>query len=231
MQAIAKKIIQTDSNLSIYSTCEDDQFDISKIDQCFYEVEKDRKFTIKVIDSGLIYVEMMKSIFDFEKIRTFLNNGKFTIYIDSLNGIMQHYLKSVFIDEFKLSENSLKKYEKIKGVDKTFGSGLAINRVLKEKGINFLEVPENFKFFGNLMDENISFFANDLGFATRGFKEIDQLVPVIFWISILAENMSVQKTLSQHWLKFGRNHYQRLDNDHSYELFQKKTIIQLFKKI
>ena len=52
----------------------------------------------------------MKKIFDFNKIKSQLNNGKFRILIDSLNGVMGSYAKRVFVDEFGLSEDSLRNF-------------------------------------------------------------------------------------------------------------------------
>lgn len=52
----------------------------------------------------------MKEIFDFNKIKRFLNSGKFNVLIDSLNGVMGSYARRVFEKEFGLNVDSLRNY-------------------------------------------------------------------------------------------------------------------------
>lgn len=61
---------------------------------------------MQIIDSVEDYVELMRSIFDFEKIRNLLvgNNGKFPIVINALSGVMGPYVLRVFHEELKAKE-------------------------------------------------------------------------------------------------------------------------------
>lgn len=63
-------------------------------------------FEIEVIDSVDDYVQLMKSIFDFDKIRNLLvgNQGTFPIIINALSGIMGPYVIRIFHEELNAKE-------------------------------------------------------------------------------------------------------------------------------
>lgn len=63
--------------------------------------------TVEVIDSVNDYLELMKSIFDFPKIKTLLDKPNFKIRIDSLNGVMGPYSRRIFVDELGCSSDSV----------------------------------------------------------------------------------------------------------------------------
>lgn len=84
--------------------------DITKLGTTNYQLENGKTFTVEVIDSIEIYLNLMKQIFDFAKIKRLLNNGKFNVLIDSLCGVMGSYAKRVFVDEFGLKQDSLRNF-------------------------------------------------------------------------------------------------------------------------
>lgn len=61
---------------------------------------------IEVIDTPAEYVEMMKSIFDFDAIKTFVNRDDFSLLHDSMHGVAGPFAKAIFINEFGLSDES-----------------------------------------------------------------------------------------------------------------------------
>lgn len=61
---------------------------------------------IEVIDAAAEYVEMMKSIFDFDVIKTFVNRDDFSLFYDSMHGVAGPFAKAIFINEFGLSDES-----------------------------------------------------------------------------------------------------------------------------
>ena len=107
---ITNKIFEISKSIVQYSICFDLQLDLSKPGTTVYELENGKRFTIEVIDSIEIYLNLMKNIFDFASIRSLLNGGKFNVLIDSLCGVMGSYAKRVFVDEFGLQEDSLRNY-------------------------------------------------------------------------------------------------------------------------
>ncbi|KAF7457513.1 Phosphoglucomutase/phosphomannomutase alpha/beta/alpha domain I family protein [Cryptosporidium felis] len=65
------------------------------------------KFTVEVIDTVQDWLKLMKSIFDFPKIRSFLQRKDFKMVFDSLHGVAGPYAKELFMKEFNLPESSL----------------------------------------------------------------------------------------------------------------------------
>ena len=49
----------------------------------------------------------MKHLFDFEKIKHFVNSGSFSLCFDGMHGVSGPYAKKIFIDEFGIKEEEL----------------------------------------------------------------------------------------------------------------------------
>lgn len=65
---------------------------------------------VEIIDSTFHYVEMLKNIFDFDLIKSFIHNknqNNFSFLFDALNGVTGPYGKAIFIDELKMSPNCI----------------------------------------------------------------------------------------------------------------------------
>lgn len=80
------------------------------------KVGNDQKYgelLVDVIDSTKDYVELMKEIFNFPLIKSFIEeqqkNG-FKILFDAMNGVTGPYGKALFVDEFGLTEDSLQNF-------------------------------------------------------------------------------------------------------------------------
>ncbi len=72
-----------------------------------YDIEgRSTPFEIEIIDSVDDYVQLMKSIFDFDKIRNLLNGdkGKFPIMINALSGVMGPYVIRIFHEELNAKD-------------------------------------------------------------------------------------------------------------------------------
>ncbi len=72
-----------------------------------YEIEgRSTPFEIEIIDSVDDYVQLMKSIFDFDKLRNLLNGdqGKFPIMINALSGVMGPYVLRIFHQELNAKD-------------------------------------------------------------------------------------------------------------------------------
>ena len=63
-------------------------------------------FEIEIIDSVDDYIQLMKTIFDFNKIRNLLigNYGNFPIMINALSGVMGPYVIRIFHEELNAKE-------------------------------------------------------------------------------------------------------------------------------
>lgn len=62
---------------------------------------------VEVIDPAADYVRLMKSIFDFEMISSFLAREDVTMCHDSMHGVCGPFAKAVLVDELKASADSL----------------------------------------------------------------------------------------------------------------------------
>ncbi|KAF2880460.1 hypothetical protein ILUMI_25708 [Ignelater luminosus] len=70
-----------------------------------------RQFVVEVIDPVNDYVTLMKSIFDFKKLRSLLNGTEtqpsFNVLIDSMNGVTGVYVKRIFLEELGSDQDSV----------------------------------------------------------------------------------------------------------------------------
>jgi len=111
----------------------------------------------------------------------------------------------------------------LKGVARSMPTGGALDRVAKEMGIKFFEVPTGWKFFGNLMDADMCSVCGEESFGTSSdhVREKDGIWAVLAWLSILAYRnkdvpeggklVTIEDICMEHWAKFGRNFFSRYD--------------------
>ena len=72
-----------------------------------FEIEgRSTPFEIEIIDSMNDYVQLMRSIFDFDQIQKLLNGDqtKFPIMINALSGVMGPYVLRIFHEELKAKD-------------------------------------------------------------------------------------------------------------------------------
>lgn len=65
------------------------------------------EFQVEVISTTEIYVNLMKTIFDFPKIKNFLARKDFHMVFDGLHGASGPYAKAIFLNEFGVKPESL----------------------------------------------------------------------------------------------------------------------------
>ncbi|KAG0682760.1 Phosphoglucomutase-2 [Pichia californica] len=107
-ESITNKMFENSLNLSYYNIILNlPLIDLTKIGSTFYD-----SIEVEIIDSTKDYVEMVKSIFDFNLIKSFINSNKndFKFLFDALNGVTGPYGKAIFIDELGLPINSIQNY-------------------------------------------------------------------------------------------------------------------------
>ncbi|KAI8090282.1 uncharacterized protein B0P05DRAFT_569282 [Gilbertella persicaria] len=82
-----------------------------KVDFSQLGTQKIGSLTIEIIDGVQDYVELMKTIFDFDAIKAFFANNKdFKMLFDGMNGVTGPYGYRLFVEEFGLPESSVMRY-------------------------------------------------------------------------------------------------------------------------
>lgn len=106
-ESVTNKMYEYSKSITSYKLIKLDEIDINSIGLKNYG-----PLEIEIIDSTKDYVEMVKSIFDFELIKSFINNTPtFSFLFDSLNGVTGPYGKAIFIDELNLPLNCIQNYK------------------------------------------------------------------------------------------------------------------------
>jgi len=102
----------------------------------------------------------------------------------------------------------------INGIARSMPTSQAADRVADQLGIECVETPTGWKFFGNLLDAGKIAICGEESFGTGSdhVREKDGLWAVLFWLNLLAiKQQSVARIVHEHWQRFGRNYYTRHD--------------------
>ena len=102
----------------------------------------------------------------------------------------------------------------LKGVARSMPTSRAVDRVAQSLGLPHYETPTGWKFFCNLLDDGRIRLCGEESFGTGSdhIREKDGLWAVLCWLNILARvNKSLPDIVREHWDKFGRHYYSRLD--------------------
>ena len=78
--------------------------DLSTIGEQVITYGQGDQLVVEIIDCVTIYLELLKSIFDFAQLKSFLATKK--VLIDAMNGVMGPYVKRVLVQELGASEQS-----------------------------------------------------------------------------------------------------------------------------
>jgi phosphoglucomutase len=102
----------------------------------------------------------------------------------------------------------------IKGIARSMPTSAAADRVAQALGVACYETPTGWKFFGTLLDAGLATICGEesAGTGSDHVREKDGLWAVLLWLNILAERrISVDELAREHWSRYGRNYYARLD--------------------
>merc|ERR1712066_757214 len=118
----------------------------------------------------------------------------------------------------------------LKGCARSMPTSGALDRVAEANGLPYFEVPTGWKFFGNLMDSETSYFPGkpqytpficgeeSFGTGADHVREKDGMWAVLAWLNILAKKteqagklVSAEDVAVEHWKIYGRNYYARYD--------------------
>lgn len=111
-ESVTNKMFEQACSLTQYSI-DTELPEVVNIGEIGVQSFDDGKFTVEIIDSTKDYMDMLKSIFDFGLIKTFLstNSDNFSVLFDALNGVTGPYGYQLFVKELGLSESSIQNYE------------------------------------------------------------------------------------------------------------------------
>lgn len=93
------RVFEVSTKIGEYLACDEFKVDFSKVGETSFKIGSDgRDFTVQVIDSVEDYLELMKSIFDFDALREFIKSG-FKITVNALHG--GTYISFLFLKHLK----------------------------------------------------------------------------------------------------------------------------------
>lgn len=105
-ESVTNKIFDISTKLQSYKLLKVADVDISKIGTF-----PAGPLEVEIIDSTADYVAMVKDIFDFPLIKSFIaQNPDFKVLFDALNGVTGPYGKKIFVDELGLPADSVQNY-------------------------------------------------------------------------------------------------------------------------
>lgn len=102
---LTDKIYEETKRIDSYNIIDIDKINIDNVGK-----QKIGPLQIEVLDSVSIYIDMLKTIFDFPLIKLFISEGSkkgFKILFDGMNGVTSEYFKTLAIQEFGLTENNI----------------------------------------------------------------------------------------------------------------------------
>lgn len=97
--AITEKIYQLSTKIKEYKIVDGIKVDLSKIGTNKFDVGGS-SFVVDIVDCVQNYVELMKNIFDFTKLKAFVGGAKpLKMRIDSMNGVTGPYVREIFVNQ------------------------------------------------------------------------------------------------------------------------------------
>ena len=125
----------------------------------------------------------------------------------------------------------IKKYKDgILGVARSVPTSKAVDLVAKKLNIKCYETPTGWKFFGNLIDNQLITFCGEesAGAGSSHIREKDGIWAVLMWLNIIAvTKLNIPQLINKHWKEFGRHYYSR----HDYEEIEESKAIYIFRAI
>ncbi|XP_039273178.2 phosphoglucomutase-1-like [Styela clava] len=105
---VTDAIFNESISLKNYETCSDLNIDLETLGkQTFIVGDDKRTFTVDIISSVNDYVDLMKTIFDFDSIKRFIKTKDFKLRFDALHGVVGPYARRVLCDELGCPEDYL----------------------------------------------------------------------------------------------------------------------------
>lgn len=107
--AVTEHIYKLTTEIKTYSIVPSLKVDITEIGSSAYEVDGNR-FQVDIIDSVEVYLNLMKDIFDFAKLKQLIKGSSkrapFKLLLNSMHGVTGPYVKKIFIEELGASSDN-----------------------------------------------------------------------------------------------------------------------------
>ena len=105
---VTDKIFEVSKSLQSFNICNDVTVDITTLGQSeFFIGTEKRKFQVDIVSSVNDYIEMLKNIFDFKAIKSYLQSSNVKVQFDALHGVMGPYAKKIVCEELGASTDSV----------------------------------------------------------------------------------------------------------------------------
>ncbi|KAF9325933.1 Phosphoglucomutase-2 [Podila minutissima] len=102
-ESITEKIYELTQLLTSYK-----EVQLAPVDLSTIGIQRVGDLEVEIVDSVADYVVMLKSIFDFDLIRSFLSkNPEFTVLFDGMHGVTGPYGQQIFVKELGLPQKSV----------------------------------------------------------------------------------------------------------------------------
>jgi phosphoglucomutase len=92
-EKITDKIYTYSKNIFRYMISDSDDINLDKCGE--FKIDKTK---IEIIDSVTVYADMMETLFNFEKIKTLMNSGSFSMLFDAMHAVTGPYAKEIFVN-------------------------------------------------------------------------------------------------------------------------------------
>ena len=105
---VTEKIFEISKSLESFNACSDLKVDFDVLGKHEFTIGKDNKtFQVDIISSVQDYLEMLKNIFDFPAIKSYIKSKNLCVQFDALHGVMGPYAKQVVCEELGASQDSV----------------------------------------------------------------------------------------------------------------------------
>lgn len=105
--AFTNKMYDISKVIKEYKAVDGIHVDLSKIGTNTFEVDG-KPFVVEIIDCVSNYVELMKEIFDFGKLKAFVSGAKpLKMRIDGLNGVTGPYITEIFVNQLGATDDNV----------------------------------------------------------------------------------------------------------------------------
>lgn len=107
-ESVTEKIYQISKTIEEFATCPDLRVDLSRLGRQDFDLEnKFKPFRVEIVDTVEVYLNMLRSIFDFSAIKGLLTEpNQLKIRIDAMHGVMGPYVRRILCDELGAPANS-----------------------------------------------------------------------------------------------------------------------------
>ncbi|XP_011825584.1 PREDICTED: phosphoglucomutase-like protein 5 [Mandrillus leucophaeus] len=105
---VSDKIYQISKTIEEYAICPDLRIDLSRLGRQEFDLEnKFKPFRVEIVDPVDIYLNLLRTIFDFHAIKSLLTGpSQLKIRVDAMHGVMGPYVRKVLCDELGAPANS-----------------------------------------------------------------------------------------------------------------------------